>query len=697
MYRPPSASFPPGAYGGPQSPVVGGPHPPGGGSPWQRPPPHQAGPPTTGLVWKEHQTPEGKKYWFNTNTRQSTWEKPEELLSPEEKALMSCPWKEYTTPEGKKYYSHSQTKETTWQIPPEYKEQLEKAQQAKERAEAEAKTNPATNSAAPAVTSAPTNTQPEVEKTYRVRQPLPSAALMAQTPAVEFATREEAEKAFFKLLKETNVKSDWTWEQAMRAIITNPLYRSLKTVAERKAAFHAYAEKEARRERELREEREQKHRSAFIHMLENNKAIKPYTRFKSAIKILTTQPAFQQIKSDQQREQYFNEYVEGLQRREKDRMRDLRKSSMDRFAELLRETPEITYETEWRNAQKIYMKLPALEDPKTFEGMDILDFLSVYEEHSRLLWEPILADLTKRARDRKRKERKARDGFKDLLKEQLEQNNINALTLWKEFYPHIKDDPRYTELLGLPQSSPIDLFWDLIYELEEQLHYQKKVVYEILKRCEFEVTLETPFETFRDIVAQDEGGHNIPENNLMIIYDHLKNKAVIKQKEERRRQERKLRRKMDNLRHVMKYIETPIGVEETWESVRPRLQDLPEFNEIEDEQICLEVFDKFIKRLKEKQSGQDEDDDEEGIIREDEEVTHSRYRRSHSRGAGRHNRHGERDSDHGLSDDERLRKRKRARHTGRPTEYDQPMDSGRVSAEEGDALDQYENDPRRQH
>jgi hypothetical protein len=54
-------------------------------------------------------------------TKQSTWEKPEDLQTPEEKILKDCPWKEYTTPEGKRYYSNVKTKETVWEIPKEYK------------------------------------------------------------------------------------------------------------------------------------------------------------------------------------------------------------------------------------------------------------------------------------------------------------------------------------------------------------------------------------------------------------------------------------------------------------------------------------------------------------------------------------------------------------------------------------------------
>lgn len=52
-------------------------------------------------------------------TKTSTWEKPEELMTPEEKVLKGSSWREYTTPEGKKYYSNIKTKETVWEIPGE--------------------------------------------------------------------------------------------------------------------------------------------------------------------------------------------------------------------------------------------------------------------------------------------------------------------------------------------------------------------------------------------------------------------------------------------------------------------------------------------------------------------------------------------------------------------------------------------------
>ncbi|KAI7861177.1 hypothetical protein BDC45DRAFT_429679 [Circinella umbellata] len=526
--------------------------------------------------------------------------------------------------------------------------------------------SPAATTTTPIVTPT-TAATPTVRPHYhhKVRQPPPSAAILSQVPVVEFPTKEEAEKAFYKLLKETGVKLDWTWEQTMREIITHPIYRALKTPSERKAAFHTYLDKEARRERELREEKESKQRMSFFHMLENTKEIKPYSRYRTMIKSISQQPAYQQIKSETQREQYFEEYVHTLQRREKERLRELRKNNMENFAELLRHIPEITFETKWKEAQQLYMQDPQFENPKAFEGMDMLDFLSVYEEHSRLLWEVPLGELNTKLRERRRTARKARESFRSLLTELVHTGKITARSLWKEVYPEFKDDSRYTNLLGVPDSTPFDLFCDLLDDLDEKLYQDKRIVYDILKEFDFEVSLETTYDEYQALLDRrnDLMERTVP-SNVKIIFDHLQNKAAQRLKEEKRRQEKKMKKKIDALRHAMKYVDPVINIDDSWETVRSRIENLPEYEAIENEQQRIEAYEKFIKRLKEKQHADHDEDDEEGMIKEDEEI--GGYSKHHSSSSSRRynkqqRREGsDRESDHGMSgDEERSRRRKK--------------------------------------
>ena len=86
-------------------------------------------------TWTEHKAPDGRTYYYNAATRQSSWEKPDSLKSSAELLLSKCPWKEYTSDTGKTYYHNVETKESVWSIPPELaelKKKIEDDSKAKE-------------------------------------------------------------------------------------------------------------------------------------------------------------------------------------------------------------------------------------------------------------------------------------------------------------------------------------------------------------------------------------------------------------------------------------------------------------------------------------------------------------------------------------------------------------------------------------
>ncbi|RNA38234.1 pre-mRNA-processing factor 40 -like protein, partial [Brachionus plicatilis] len=72
-------------------------------------------------LWSEHFTPEGRKYYYNSVTKESRWEKPEGFKSPSESSAKNI-WMEYKTDDGKPYYYNTITKETRWEKPAGYQE-----------------------------------------------------------------------------------------------------------------------------------------------------------------------------------------------------------------------------------------------------------------------------------------------------------------------------------------------------------------------------------------------------------------------------------------------------------------------------------------------------------------------------------------------------------------------------------------------
>lgn len=69
-------------------------------------------------------------------------------------------------------------------------------------------------------------------------------------PTPVFATHGEAEAAFKHMLGQLGVDQKWTWEMVMKEAITEPYYKALKTLAERKAAFEKYLDELRAREQD---------------------------------------------------------------------------------------------------------------------------------------------------------------------------------------------------------------------------------------------------------------------------------------------------------------------------------------------------------------------------------------------------------------------------------------------------------------
>lgn len=74
--------------------------------------------------WQEYKSPDGRVYYYNTITKATQWTKPEDLMSPAERALANQPWKEYTAEGGRKYWYNTETKQSSWEMPDVYKKAL---------------------------------------------------------------------------------------------------------------------------------------------------------------------------------------------------------------------------------------------------------------------------------------------------------------------------------------------------------------------------------------------------------------------------------------------------------------------------------------------------------------------------------------------------------------------------------------------
>ncbi|SRR5260221_12316460 len=98
---------------------------------------------------------------------------------------------------------------------------------------------------------------------------------------------------------------------------------------------------------------------------------------------------------------------------------------------------------------------------------------------------------------------------------------MRAKTKWKQVYPLFQDDRRYLGLLGNPGSNPLELFWDAVDALDQELEGQAAKVEKVLETNQFHFTINTTKEQYLETVRGDFSLPNFTQDDLERVYDHV--------------------------------------------------------------------------------------------------------------------------------------------------------------------------------
>ncbi|KAI4164077.1 MAG: hypothetical protein LQ342_002313 [Letrouitia transgressa] len=564
-----------------------------------------AGPPG---LWRTAQNSDGRTYYFNTQTKATQWTKPMELMTPAERALASNPYKEYKTAEGKKYWYNTETKQSSWEMPEVYKHALAQATPAPRPS------IPAPQFVAGGVSSF--STQPQRDRDEYGERMAPDRQTgygqsdlgSARGPTFEnqsadpnYSTFEEGEAAFINLLRRQKVQPDWAWEQTMRATIKDPQYRALKDPKDRKAAFEKYAVEVRLQEKDRAKERLAKLRTDFGTMLKRHPEIKHYTRWKTARPIIEGETIFRSTNDDTERRQLFEEYIVELKKANIEREAANRASALDELVGILKGLNLEPY-TRWAEAHEKIESDKNFQDDEKFRALSKSDILTAFENHIKSLERKFNDERQREKASKVRRERQSRDRFGGLLNELRTQGKIKAGEKWKRVYPEIKDEPRYTDMLGQAGSTPLDLFWDMVEEEEHALRSVRNDVYDVLEDKRYEVTPQTSFQEFLSVMSTDRRTANIPHDTLSLIFSRLHEKVVRRSEEDKHASERHQRRAIDALRSKIKHLSSPaVTTNTTWETLRDQIAHLDEFKALDSDDLRKQAFEKVLRRLREKE------------------------------------------------------------------------------------------------
>lgn len=450
----------------------------------------------------------------------------------------------------------------------------------------------------------------------------------------------------------------------------------------KKATFEKYTAGLIAKEQEEKEARLARLRPAIRNMLKGNPNVFHYTTFPTADKLFAHHPIWQQARNEAERRLIFEEYISELKQREVQENRASRTRAIDKLMHLF-QSLQVDVLTRWRTAHNLVTESEEWSSDPELRKLPTLDILLAFEDYSRVREREFEEQTRKTQVEKTRKERKAREAFKELLQELVDAGKIKARSKWKEVYPLFREDPRYLDMLGNPGSNQLELFWDIVDGMDQKLDVKMEIVEEAIigynakqkplqddgdvdmdaSSNGFSVGPDTTEAEYREVLkhCSSEKLGELSQEELHLVFVTMHDAALKKQADEKRRAERRLRHQQDDFRYALKKLPEPLDLSLSYEDAVPLIEHLPEYKALESAEARRAAFAKFVKRQKERLR--------ETAGSEDGGSTNGRKRKEPSRDyRDEHDRERERDRD--SHRDDRERERRGSKHYYRHDDYD---------------------------
>ncbi|XP_057271687.1 pre-mRNA-processing factor 40 homolog A isoform X3 [Pezoporus wallicus] len=412
-------------------------------------------------TWTEHKSPDGRTYYYNTETKQSTWEKPDDLKTPAEQLLSKCPWKEYKSDSGKPYYYNSQTKESRWAKPKEL-EDLEAMIKAEENSTKTEESTPAisTPAAAAEVTTTTATTAAE------------TAAAIATTTAASAATAApEAETAASSSGVENESTGTGTAEEQGQATSTPAVQeQSAESAANTDDSIKQEASADAALKKEdddaqpvkktytwnTKEEAKQ----AFKELLKE-KRVPSNASWEQAMKMIINDPRYSALAKLSEKKQAFNAYKVQTEKEEKEEARSKYKEAKESFQRFLENHEKMTSTTRYKKAEQMFGEM------EVWNAISERDRLEIYED--------VLFFLSKKEKEQAKQLRKRNwEALKNILDNMA---NVTYCTTWSEAQQYLMDNPTFAEdeeLQNMDKEDALICFEEHIRALEKEEEEEKQ-------------------------------------------------------------------------------------------------------------------------------------------------------------------------------------------------------------------------------
>ncbi|KAM9189271.1 pre-mRNA-processing factor 40 homolog A isoform 4-T4 [Mergus octosetaceus] len=410
-------------------------------------------------TWTEHKSPDGRTYYYNTETKQSTWEKPDDLKTPAEQLLSKCPWKEYKSDSGKPYYYNSQTKESRWAKPKELEdlEAMIKAEENSTKPEESTAASSATGEAANATTTA--TTAAETAAAVTTTTTAATAASEGETAAASGTENESTAAATAEEQGQQATSAPAAQEQSAEAAAN-----AADDSSKQEGSADASSKKEDDDAQPVKKtytwNTKEEAKQAFKELLKE-KRVPSNASWEQAMKMIINDPRYSALAKLSEKKQAFNAYKVQTEKEEKEEARSKYKEAKESFQRFLENHEKMTSTTRYKKAEQMFGEM------EVWNAISERDRLEIYED--------VLFFLSKKEKEQAKQLRKRNwEALKNILDNMA---NVTYCTTWSEAQQYLMDNPTFAEdeeLQNMDKEDALICFEEHIRALEKEEEEEKQ-------------------------------------------------------------------------------------------------------------------------------------------------------------------------------------------------------------------------------